>query len=62
MSLLTEGEILEFERLCDIQGVPPDKRAQIIREVFGKAEARLYSERQCRVLPFKKAVKASHLR
>lgn len=53
MSLLSEEELLEFERACDTQGISAQERLQIVRDVFGKTEARLYEERRCKVLTFR---------
>lgn len=52
MGLLNKEEWLEFERLCDVEKIPAGERVRIVHDVFGKSEAGLYEERQCKILTF----------
>jgi hypothetical protein len=52
MGLLNKEEWLEFERLCDVEGITTGERVRIVHDVFGVTEARLYEERRCKVVTF----------
>lgn len=50
---LSREELLEFEHICDAEGLSSPERESVIRDAFGETAASAYAARRRKVIPLR---------